>query len=119
MDTLLDDIETAPAVDDTRLIPVTAGDDRIYLSVRQLGAAGDEREVSARIPSFDEVVAKVTALACGAVDGLRNTGASRVTLEFGCEVGVEAGQLIAIIGKATGKSTFKIGLEWSAATETR
>lgn len=117
VDTLLDDLDDVPSVDNVRLMPLHVGDDRVYLSVRHLDPAGEEREVAARVPSFDEVVAKVMALANGAVDGLRSTGASRVMLEFGCEVGVEAGQLIAIIGKATGKSTFKIGLEWSAPTE--
>jgi hypothetical protein len=116
---LLDDLEDAATVDDMRLKPLRNGDDRVYLSVRHLDSTGDEKEVSAHTPSFDEVVSKVMTLANGAVDGLRNTGASRVMLEFGCEIGVESGQLIAIIGKATGKSTFKIGLEWSAPTETR
>lgn len=115
---MLDDLTDAESADEaSTIIPLQADGQRVYLSVRRLDAAGDEEEISARIPSFEDVVQKVTTLAAGAVDGLRRTGASRVLLEFGCEIGIEAGQFVAIIGKASGKSTFKIGLEWSADTD--
>ncbi|MEU4159257.1 CU044_2847 family protein [Actinoplanes sp. NPDC026670] len=110
-------LEDRAVTEPTAIIPIQAGQDRVYLSVQRIDqVSGDEQEISARIPSFDEVVAKVTGLAGSAIDGLRNSGADRVTLEFGCEFGLESGQLITLISKATGKATFKIGLEWSAPT---
>jgi hypothetical protein len=36
--------------------------------------------------------------------------------EFGCEFAVESGTLVAVVGKASGRSAFKVGLEWSAPT---
>ena len=110
---LEESLETVSA-EETTVIPVLAGGERAYVTVRRLDAAGDEGEIAARVPSFDEVIGKITALAGGAVDGLRATGASKVILEFGCEIGIESGQLVAIVGKASGKSTFKVGLEWSS-----
>lgn len=110
---MLEEVSGSASADEGMLIPVMVDGDRAYMSVRRLDRAGDEDEIAARLPSFDEVVGKITAVASGAVGSLRATGASKVILEFGCEIGVEAGQLIAIIGKASGKSTFKIGLEWS------
>ena len=115
---LLDDLDQVedPAHAE-RLIPIHAGEDRAYLSVRRIGTA-DEEEIASRMPSFDDVLSKVTTLAAGAIRDLSAIGASKVLLEFGCEFGIESGQLVAIIGKASGKSTFKIGLEWSGGAAT-
>jgi hypothetical protein len=39
--------------------------------------------------------------------------AHKVSVEFGCEFAVESGGFIAVIGKASAKSTFTVGLEWT------
>jgi hypothetical protein len=117
---LFDDLagdEDATATEQTALVPLAHGDEPVYLSVRRLGRPGDEDEISARVPSLEDVLNKVTSLAGAAVEGLRDSGASKISVEFGCEFALESGQLLAIISKASGKSTFKIGLEWSRPTD--
>ncbi|MFI1106669.1 CU044_2847 family protein [Streptomyces physcomitrii] len=42
----------------------------------------------------------------------RHSEASKVTREFGCDMALESGALIAAIGKASAKSAFKVTLEW-------
>lgn len=101
------------------LVPLQLHGDRLYLSARRLGPGVDEQEVSARMPTIDDVIGGLTALARGAAGRLRETDASRITIEFGCEFAIESGTLVAIIGKASGKSAFKVGLEWSAPTDPR
>jgi hypothetical protein len=113
---LLEENSRFPSADGTAIIPVETGKGSAYISVRQLGSPGTEGEIAARIPSFGDVVGKVMDLAGGAVEHLRTTGASKIILEFGCEMAIESGQLVAIVSKVGGKATFKVGLEWSEPT---
>jgi hypothetical protein len=46
----------------------------------------------------------------------RQSTASRVTLEFGCDIALESGSLVAAIGKASAKSAFKVTLEWDSTS---
>jgi len=41
----------------------------------------------------------------------------KATIELGVEVAVESGTLVAVIGKANGKSTLKVQLEFDRATD--
>jgi hypothetical protein len=97
------------------LVPLTLDGGRVLLSVRPLITAdpGEEMEIAARSPSLDEVVDGIAAMVRSVADRFQDLDASKVTLEFGCEIGVESGSLVAVLGKATAKSAFKVGLEWS------
>ena len=107
------DHQEVETIDQEVLVPI-AGTDRILVSARRLDSAtADDQEIAGWRPSFDELFDSITVLARGAVVRLQETSASKVTVELGCEFGIESGKLIAVVGKATGKSAFKIGLEWS------
>lgn len=98
------------------LVPLQLDGTQVFLSVRPVLAGadvGEEREIAARSPALDEVIDGVTALARQVSARFRDLDASKVTMEFGCEIGVESGKFVAILGKATAKSAFKVGLEWS------
>lgn len=98
------------------LVPVQVDGRQVLLSVRPLAAGTgpeDEHEISARAPALDQVIDGVAALARTVAGRFHDLDASKVTMEFGCEIGFESGSFIAILGKATTKSAFKVGLEWS------
>lgn len=101
------------------LIPLSVSGEKVYLAVKQLGtpaAAEEESEIAARRPTLDDVVGGLSAFAGELSTKLRSSDAGKITIEFGCEVAVESGRFIAVIGKASAKSTFKVALEWTKPT---
>lgn len=98
------------------VIPVEAGGHIVYLSAYDIANArtsGEETEIAARRPNLDGALEGVRAFAEQAVEQLRGSEVSKVTVEFGCEFAVESGSIIAVIGKAGAKSVMKVSLEWS------
>src|SRR5262245_59435137 len=74
-----------------------------------------ERDVAGVSPRFDRVVEGIRAFAHEFVGVVKESGAAKMAVEFGCEIGVESGgALVAILGKATGKSSLKVTLEWAS-----
>lgn len=111
--------------DEVERVAVDAGGHRIYLSARQdklapeTAAEGEEEEISFRQPSrprLEQLLDGVAGFAQEIASRLQSTDASKVSVQFGCEVLVEAGQIIAVIGKASSKSTITVGLEWTKPT---
>jgi hypothetical protein len=109
--------------------PWTRGGQRIYLSVRQdllvEGTDGDtaaddeEQLISARRPGqpkLEQLLDGLAGFAQEIAGRLQGTDASKVSVQFGCEVLVESGQFVAVIGKASSKSTITVGLEWDKPT---
>jgi hypothetical protein len=104
---------------DGRVVALELEGSAIYLVVQEVSAKktiGDESEIAARRPSLDGVLNGLTALARRMGSQLSDTGASTVSVEFGCEFAVESGTLVAVVGKASAKSAFKVGLEWTRPT---
>ncbi|MFJ1975416.1 CU044_2847 family protein [Streptomyces sp. NPDC087903] len=107
----------APTAGETVLVPVTADGQTLYLSVQQLDATvsgGGEREIAARRPTLEEAVDSLVGVARAVGTRLQQTGSARAAVEFACEFAVESGTLVAVLGKATARSTSKVTLEWAA-----
>jgi hypothetical protein len=107
-DSLEDESIDARAV----LVPMVVGDHKVYLSVQEI-RADDEDEIASRPPTLDQVVGGLTGVAKKIAAGLQGAEASKVSVEFGCEFALESGTFVAVIGKASAKSTFKVALEWT------
>jgi hypothetical protein len=103
--------------DGVRLVPIEVGGQKIYLSVRAVepagGEPGDEREIAYRKPRLEQVLDGLAVFAQEIVGRFQGTNASKVTVQFGCEVVVESGTLVAVIGKASATSAITVGLEWA------
>jgi hypothetical protein len=97
------------------LVPLEVDGHRVYLAVQRLGpdTGADEREVAARRPSIADAIDGLTAVARDIATKLSTVDATTVTVEFGCEFAVESGTFVAVLGKASAKSAFKVGLEWT------
>ena len=100
------------------LLPLRVGDGAVlYVSASRLPtdrAVGSEVEVevAGRPPSTRQIIEVIGRFADELTDELGKSGASRFTVEFGCEIGVETGQVFAVLGKASAKSSLKVTLEW-------
>lgn len=106
-----------PIAGEELLVPFDLHGQRAYLAVQRtdttMTGAGDEVEIASRQPRIEQVLDAVAVFAQEVVQRLRPAEASKVTVEFGCEVAVESGQFVAILGKASAKSAFRVALEWS------
>ncbi|WP_329266883.1 CU044_2847 family protein [Streptomyces sp. NBC_01451] len=110
--------QTSAGRDGAELVAVEAGWQRVYLSAsqaRSVDLEGGEEEISGRRrgePKLEQLLDGLAGFAQEIAGRLRSTDASRVSVQFGCEVLVESGQFVAVIGKASATSMITVGLEW-------
>src|SRR2546429_9770987 len=81
----------------------------IHIEATPLG--GEER-VAYSIPSFKEVTDAVEGIAHAMVTTLKKVKPQQASVEFGVKIGVESGQLTALLVKGTGMANLKIILQW-------
>jgi hypothetical protein len=62
--------------------------------------------------SFDGVSDSIEAIANRITGSLQRINPKRASVEFGVDVGVEAGALTALLAKGTATATLKVTLEW-------
>jgi hypothetical protein len=62
--------------------------------------------------SFDGVVDSIKAITQQLTGALQEVKPDKASLEFGVDIGIESGQLTALLVKGTGSATLKITLEW-------
>jgi hypothetical protein len=104
---------------DDDLIPVQVDGQTVYIAVRsvdggQLVLPDDERQISARVPRVEDVLSGIAGFATKVVDAMQTANASKVSVQFGCEFAIESGSLVAVVCKASTKSTMMVSLEWAA-----
>ncbi|MFJ3402223.1 CU044_2847 family protein [Streptomyces microflavus] len=106
------------AVEETVVVPVTQDGVRIQVFARTTEPVtdGEESAIGARRPSLDQIMSGLNAVARAVGEQARQSTASKVTLEFGCDIALESGSLVAAIGKASAKSAFKVTLEWDSTS---
>jgi hypothetical protein len=96
------------------VVPTMIGDTPVLVEVR--GEGDPETDVGIRGRSFDGVVDSIKAITGELTKALDEIQPNKASLEFGVDVGVEAGQLTALLVKGSGSATLKITLEWERAS---
>ncbi len=71
------------------------------------------QKVASKPFDFEQVATSIEGIVNSIKSTLDRAKPKKATVEFGVEVGVEAGQLTALIVKGSGKANLKITLEWS------
>ncbi|MGW4031377.1 CU044_2847 family protein [Streptomyces sp. NPDC004838] len=81
----------------------------------------EQSEEEAGLLDFDleQVTGALGAFAEGVTSALRRAQPHRLTVEFGCQVGVETGGLIALITKGSVDANLTVTMEWERAAEQR
>ncbi|MFF4879458.1 CU044_2847 family protein [Micromonospora sp. NPDC000668] len=86
----------------------------ISQEVGQTSHVGSEVEIAGQeSPSLDGALDAVAELARKISGKLQNDEVSKITVEFGCEFALSSGSFVAVVGKASAKSAFRVALEWS------
>jgi hypothetical protein len=83
----------------------------ITIRIEATSLGGEER-VAYHIPSFQEVTDAVEGIAQAMLTTLQKVKPRAASVEFGLEIGIESGQLTALLVKGTGTANLKITLEW-------
>jgi hypothetical protein len=101
-------------MEDQALVKATLGDDQaIQIEVRTTGDPEADVGIGETL-SFQGFVDSLEAITNSVTSALRSAKPDRATVEFGLDVGVEAGGLTALLVKGTGTATLKITLEWES-----
>ena len=102
-------------MDDSEVLAVDLGNNQtILVEARTDGDSDPEARVSVadKVP-FDGVAESIDAISSRIVGALERAKPDKATVEFGLDVGVEAGQLTSLLVKGSGKATINVTLEWS------
>lgn len=84
----------------------------LYIEATVLGG---EEQVSAKVPSFQEVTHVLEGIAAAVATSLEKVKPQQASVEFGLEVAVESGQLTALLVKGSATANLKITLQWGEA----
>jgi len=83
----------------------------VIIRIEATSLGGEER-IAYGIPSFKEVTDAVEGIAHAVVTTLKKVKPQQARVEFGVEIGIESGQLTALLVKGTGTANLKIIMQW-------
>ncbi|GAB1817715.1 CU044_2847 family protein [Herbidospora sp. RD11066] len=98
-----------------RLVRLTAADGTLlYVEARDLDPTDEEQELSGSpiTAAVDDIGKAMGSFIEDLKVTFSKSGAAKCSVEFGCEIAVETGKIVAVIGKGSAKSTLKVTLEW-------
>jgi hypothetical protein len=102
-------------MDNSKFVPVNlASGAAVGMEITEVSAnvVDPEKGVAGGALRFADVLTPIEAIACEMGAMLQRVAPSKASVEFGVEVGMEAGQLTALIVKGSGKANLKITLHW-------
>ena len=95
-----------------RSIPVSLPNDQtVYVDAQILDP---EQEVALLDQDFSVLVRAIDGIATAFARGIQSAAPDSAQIEISIAAGIEAGQLVALIAKATTASTFKVTLQWKS-----
>lgn len=96
----------------TEKVPVVLEDGTsIYMEVEPLGGSGRE-DVSSRALPFEEVSSALESIVKAVAKPITAAMPTKASVEFGLEIAVKEGHLIAAWVRSTGTANLKVTLEW-------
>lgn len=96
-----------------KILPIKLANDIIIHIETQENEKGQRQNVVNKAYTFDKVKEQIGAFSEELHKSLVAIKPSSLKIEFGCELTLEAGNVIALITKGSVKSNLKITLEWS------
>jgi hypothetical protein len=100
--------------DQRRIVKARLGDDGPVIGIEVVAGGGEADVARGGAPvDFDQVATQIEALAKALATPITALHPSKATLEFGCSIGVESGQLTALLVKGSANANLKVSLEWT------
>lgn len=97
----------------SQIIKATVGSEKGKTIRIEVTPLGGEQKVADIKPKLEEVADDIEAIVKALSGAIEKAKPKKATIEFGIEIGIESGQLTALIVKGSGKANLKISLEWS------
>src|SRR5690349_20110539 len=106
------------------LVELQADGSVLYVEARELARLPGENEqelsgsaLRRSTATVDQIATSIGAFATRIGASLAGSDCQRYSIEFGCEIAVETGQVVALLGKGSATTSVKITLEWDKAAQ--
>ncbi|MEU7297551.1 CU044_2847 family protein [Streptomyces exfoliatus] len=99
----------------TDLTRVDVGDATLFVEARRLGPDTDLEGLEGlggRLPDLSAVTEALASFAGQIGDALHRAAPDRATVEFGCQLGLDAGKLTALVVQGSANASLRVTLEW-------
>ncbi|WP_406065522.1 hypothetical protein OG462_39525 [Streptomyces sp. NBC_01077] len=97
----------------TDITQVDVGDATLFVEARRLGPDSELEGLGGRLPDLSAVTEALAAFAGQIGDALHRAAPDRATVEFGCQLGLDAGKLTALVVQGSANASLRVTLEWS------
>ncbi|MFD3946646.1 CU044_2847 family protein [Streptomyces sp. NPDC058579] len=88
----------------------------LYVEAERLGPESDLEGLGDRVPDLSGVTHALSSFAGQIGQALHQAAPDRATVEFGCELGLDAGGLTALIVKGSSHANLRVTLEWTKSS---
>ncbi|WP_051844817.1 CU044_2847 family protein [Streptomyces globisporus] len=76
------------------------------------GPGSDLEGLGGRLPDLSSVTEALSSFAGQIGEALHQAAPDRATVEFGCQLGLEAGRLTALVVQGSANASLRVTLEW-------
>ncbi|KQX46206.1 MULTISPECIES: CU044_2847 family protein [unclassified Streptomyces] len=97
----------------TDITRVDLGDGTLFVEARRLGPEVELEGLGGRTPDLSAVTEALSSFAGKIGDALHRAAPDRATVEFGCQLGVDAGRLTALVVQGSANASLRVTLEWT------
>ncbi|WP_017237330.1 CU044_2847 family protein [Streptomyces sp. SS] len=91
---------------------VEVGDATLFVEVRRLGPDTELEGRGDRLPDLSAVTEALSSFAGQIGEALHQAAPDRATVEFGCQLGLDAGWLTALVVQGSANASLRVTLEW-------
>ncbi|MFI1716886.1 CU044_2847 family protein [Streptomyces sp. NPDC053513] len=91
---------------------VEVGDATLFVEARRLGPEADLEGLGGRLPDLSGVTEALSSFAGQIGAALHQAAPDRATVEFGCQLGLDAGRLTALVVQGSANASLRVTLEW-------
>ncbi|WP_024756803.1 CU044_2847 family protein [Streptomyces exfoliatus] len=92
---------------------VEVGDATLFVEARRLGPDSELEGFGDRLPDLSAVTGALASFAGQIGEALDRAAPDRATVEFGCQLGLEAGKLTALVVQGSTHASLRVTLEWT------
>ncbi|MEF9880945.1 CU044_2847 family protein [Streptomyces sp. P9-A4] len=96
----------------TDITRVDLGDGTLFVEARRIGPDAELEGIGGRTPDLSAVTRALSSFAAQIGDALHQAAPDRATVEFGCQLGVDAGVLTALVVQGSATASLRVTLEW-------
>ncbi|MFJ5829247.1 CU044_2847 family protein [Streptomyces sp. NPDC093089] len=96
----------------TDITEVEVGDATLFVEARRLGPDSALEGLGDRLPDLSAVTEALSSFAGKIGEALHQAAPDRATVEFGCQLCLDAGRLTALVVQSSANASLRVTLEW-------